>query len=61
MVPSIRIGLLLALLGLLPATSARGQTPEDAVKLKVVKYADLADAVRQQKGKVVVVDFWADF
>jgi thiol:disulfide interchange protein len=34
---------------------------EDKVELKVVKYPELAKTVRQLKGKVVVVDFWADW
>ena len=34
-------------------------TPE--VALKVVKYADLIDAVRANRGKVVVVDVWAEY
>jgi hypothetical protein len=33
----------------------------DKVELRLAKYTELGDAVRQQKGKVVVVDFWADF
>jgi thiol-disulfide isomerase/thioredoxin len=42
-------------------------TPVDAapeassVELKAVKYADLARAVRDQRGKVVVIDVWANF
>lgn len=32
-----------------------------ANRLQVVKYDDLIDAIRKLKGKVVVVDFWADF
>jgi hypothetical protein len=31
---------------------------QDKVEIKVVKYQGLADAVKAQKGKVVVVDFW---
>lgn len=30
------------------------------VDVKVVKLDPLKDLIRQQKGKVVVVDFWAD-
>lgn len=36
-------------------------TPPEAVTLKVVKYEQLADAVRAQKGRVVVVDIWGTF
>jgi len=31
------------------------------VQLKIVKYGELTEAVRVQKGKVLVVDVWADF
>jgi hypothetical protein len=30
------------------------------VEIKVVKYDGLKDIIKQFKGKVVVVDFWAD-
>ena len=34
---------------------------EDAkVEVKIVKLEALKDLIKQQKGKVVVVDFWAD-
>ncbi len=42
-----------------PVALAAGGVPE--VGLKVVKYGDLVDAVRAQKGKVVVVDVWATY
>ncbi len=38
-----------------------GATGQDNVSLKVVKYQELKDLVRGQRGKVVVVDFWADY
>jgi len=34
---------------------------EDKVELKVVKYPELAKTVKQFKGKVIVIDFWADW
>jgi len=40
------------------AASAQAQ---DKVDLKVVKYPELAKTVKQLKGKVVVIDFWADW
>ncbi len=40
---------------------AAAPSGETAVELKVVKYADLVKAVRAQRGKVVVIDVWADF
>jgi thiol-disulfide isomerase/thioredoxin len=32
-----------------------------AVEIKTVKYKELGDVVAQNRGKVVVVDFWGDF
>jgi thiol-disulfide isomerase/thioredoxin len=48
----------LAALAVAAATSAR---QEPAVELKPLKYDALIELVKQQRGKVVVVDFWADF
>jgi thioredoxin-like negative regulator of GroEL len=42
-----------------PPHVAHGQDTA-AVTVKVVKYAELAKAIRQNAGKVVVVDFWSD-
>jgi hypothetical protein len=50
----------LALLPGLLLFTAAGLSQQPEVTLKVVKYDGLADAVRQLRGKVVVVDFWAD-
>ena len=38
------------------ATAARA---EEKIVVTVVKYAGLAEAVKQLRGKVVVVDLWA--
>ena len=35
--------------------------PESWVRLKAVKYAELARAVRAGRGKVVVVEVWAEY
>ncbi len=35
--------------------------PPPAVTVKVVKYDGLSDLIKQNRGKVVVVDFWADY
>jgi len=49
----------LALLGLLLLGSAPAQPSAD-VTLKVAKYDELAAFVRAHRGKVVVVDCWAN-
>jgi hypothetical protein len=48
---------------LLAGIAGRGtsQSPKPEPTLKLAKYAELGDLVRQQRGKVVVVDFWADY
>ncbi len=45
---------------LVPA-DAGAPTNGSSVELKVVKYRDLVQAVRDQRGKVVVIDVWGDF
>jgi hypothetical protein len=47
----------LAILSLSPALALA----EDKVDVKVVKYPELAATIKNLKGKVVVVDFWADW
>jgi len=42
-----------------PAWPAPGEPK--AVELKVVKYTGLQEAVKAQRGKVVVVDVWGEF
>jgi hypothetical protein len=32
----------------------------DAVTIRVIKYPELGQVVKQNKGHVIVVDFWAD-
>jgi len=49
------LGLLLLPAGLL------GQAAAPEVSIKAVKYAGLGDTIRQLRGKVVVVDFWATY
>jgi hypothetical protein len=34
---------------------------EDKAEVKVVKYAGLTDTIKKLKGKIIVVDFWADW
>lgn len=50
-----------ALLLAMPArTPADDPKDQGKVELKVVKYDELKEAIKKFKGKVVVVDFWAD-
>ena len=53
-----RLVALAALLLLSGAGLSQQAAPE--VTLKVVTYDQLGDTVRQLRGKVVAVDFWAD-
>ncbi len=63
-VPVVALGAALAASG--PAfAQPPGQTAVSqagtAVELQVVKYSELIAAIKQLRGKVVVVDVWADF
>jgi hypothetical protein len=51
--------MLVALLG--SVTSLSGQGAADKVTVEKIDYAGLGRFIRGQTGKVVVVDFWADF
>jgi hypothetical protein len=42
-------------------TPTAGQPGEGKVSLEPIKYSDLGRVVRSLRGKVIVVDFWADF
>ena len=53
------IVLSLVLFGLSVGTPA--QPAAEKVAVKVVRYDGLTDLLKQQRGKVVVVDFWADY
>ena len=46
------------MLGMLVFSGTPLSARED-IGVRVVKYSELADAVRQLRGKVVVIDFWA--
>jgi thiol-disulfide isomerase/thioredoxin len=51
----------LGALGLLAQGTARTQEKgAAAVDLKVVKYEGLTEAIQQNRGKVIVVDFWSN-
>lgn len=49
----------LAMVGAVASVPARPM--DDAITLRPVKYAELAKIIRGLKGKVVLVDFWADY
>ncbi|HEX5270426.1 MAG TPA: TlpA disulfide reductase family protein [Gemmataceae bacterium] len=51
---------LLALLALVAVPAFAGEK-EAKVEVKVMKYDDLSDLIKKNKGKVIVVDFWQDF
>jgi thiol-disulfide isomerase/thioredoxin len=53
--------LLAALVLVAIALAADPPRAGDAGRLQAVKYDELTDAIRKLKGKVVVVDFWADY
>jgi hypothetical protein len=50
----------MGLVGLLFAGTAPAQEKKE-IKLDVVKYDVLRDAVAKERGKVVLVDFWGEF
>jgi hypothetical protein len=43
------------------ATSSAPPNDAETIELKVVKYDELETAVRAEKGKIVVVDIWAEY
>jgi thiol-disulfide isomerase/thioredoxin len=43
------------------APFAAAQSPTDSVRIQPVKYSGLADVIHQNRGKVILVDFWGDF
>jgi thiol-disulfide isomerase/thioredoxin len=53
----MRCGVVLGV-ALMLATAAAGEAPKGEPSIKTVTYAELGRAIRDQKGKVVVVDFW---
>jgi hypothetical protein len=56
-----RPALLLGLFGVLLAGSATSQEKKADVKLEIVKYDGLKNAVLKNRGKVVLLDFWGEF
>ena len=53
------LGLLLGLLTSVAPLS--GQGTADKVTINQINYADLGKFIRSNTGKVIVVDFWANF
>src|SRR5438067_10741603 len=47
--------------GLLLTLAALAATEPPKVTVRTVRYDGLTDAIKAAKGKVVVVDFWADY
>src|SRR5437763_1545372 len=40
-------------------SSTSSELDKRTVDLKVVKFSEFQDAIKEQKGKIVVIDFWA--
>jgi thiol-disulfide isomerase/thioredoxin len=59
--PAMKNATRIGMLGIILASIVAANGPADAVTLKTIKYDDLTAAVRLSRGKVVVVDFWADY
>jgi hypothetical protein len=60
----MRISKIGGMVGLLLAVGVAATAPGDAsdeTAAKAVGYADLGKVVRGHRGKVVVVDFWANY
>src|SRR3954470_12352989 len=55
--PAMRPFMLVSAVTVFAASAAAGSP----VAVKVVKYDGLGDLIKQNRGKVVVVDFWADY
>ena len=56
---AVLIGFSLLVMAVGPEVDAQTSAPK--VELKVLKYPDLGKAIRSLKGKVVVVDIWANW
>ena len=55
-----KYGMLLGLAASLASLPGAAQDKSD-IKLEVVKYDGLKDAVLRNRGKVVLIDFWGEF
>jgi hypothetical protein len=58
--PPFRFWLIVCGLCLVSLWGSFAQAPTTAVDLKTVKYRDLVEVVKAQRGKVLVVDVWAE-
>jgi thiol-disulfide isomerase/thioredoxin len=54
-------GLLCLCLAGVCALGGHAQEAKDGIELQVVKYAGLKDVVHKNRGKMILVDFWAYF
>jgi hypothetical protein len=57
-IASAVFGLSLAVAGF---AAPPGESADADIVLRPVKYADLGNLIRGSKGKVIIVDFWAEF
>jgi hypothetical protein len=56
-----RLGLLLLVAAYLPCgLMAADKANDPKIDLRVVKYDDLEKSIAGHKGKIVIVDYWAD-
>jgi len=60
---TIRVSLLIAVVTLLAilAVSRPGASPQDRVDMQIVRYTELGKRIKDLRGRVIVVDFWADY
>jgi thiol-disulfide isomerase/thioredoxin len=59
--PTMKKAFRITLLGFVLFSIVAADQHAESVTLKVAKYDDLTSTVRQLRGNVVVVDFWADY
>lgn len=60
MIRLLSVGLVVGMC-VLVAGKSYGQQKGDDISVKVVKYEGLKEVILKNRGKVVLVDFWADF
>jgi hypothetical protein len=55
----VQIGLITLVLAMIGRSSAE-ERQEPKIDLKTVKYSELTKEIEALKGKVIVIDYWAD-